>query len=209
MNYLLVLLGYLIGAIPTGLIVGKCFEIDVRQDGSGNIGATNVNRLLGKKLGLLTLALDMIKGIIPMLLTAYLLKVQFDKELWVILSGGAAFLGHIFPVYLGFKGGKGVATALGIFVYLAPVAVLIDLLIFVIVVRVWGFVSLGSLTASAAMPALIWLLKGSENIFLLALIVGVLTWIKHYENIKRLIRQEEKSWRKTVQENSDTEIHPK
>lgn len=199
MNYCLVILAYLVGAVPTGLIIGKCFGIDVRDSGSGNIGATNVNRLLGKKLGLLTLVADICKGIAPMFLASWLLKSHPDKMLIVALSGGAAFLGHLFPVYLGFKGGKGVATALGVFLFLTPLAVAIDLVLFVVVVKLWGYVSLGSLVASAAMPLIIWLLDGPPIFSLLALIIGLLIWIKHHQNIKRLLRHEEKSWRQTDQ----------
>ena len=192
----LVLLAYLIGSIPCGLVLGRLKGVDIRQAGSRNIGATNVTRQLGKTLGLLTLLGDAGKGLLPMLLVARLLQGRGDVELWVVLSGGAAFLGHLFPLYLRFKGGKGVATALGIFVYLNPLATLIDVLIFVAVVYNWGYVSLGSLTAALMMPGLVWLLGGSLPFALLAFAVGVLIWAKHHENIGRLLRHEEKSWRK-------------
>jgi len=192
----LVLLAYLIGSIPCGLVLGRLKGVDVRQAGSRNIGATNVTRQLGKTLGLLTLLGDAGKGLLPMLLVARLLQGRGDVELWVVLSGGAAFLGHLFPLYLRFKGGKGVATALGIFVYLNPLATLIDVLIFVAVVYNWGYVSLGSLTAALMMPGLVWLLGGPLPFALLAFAVGVLIWAKHHENIGRLLRHEEKSWRK-------------
>ncbi len=196
MKYLFLLFAYLVGSIPFGLLFGKMAGVDVRRAGSGNIGATNVSRLVGKKLGLLTLLLDMGKALLPMLLVGWWLRNGPQKELWVALSGAAAFLGHLYPLYLNFKGGKGVATALGIFIYIAPVAALIDLAIFIGVVYNWGFVSLGSLTAALLMPGLVWLIDGSINNSGLALFIGVLIWIKHHDNIKRLLRHEEKSWRK-------------
>ena len=196
MEYLLVIGSYLIGSIPFGLVLGKVAGVDVRGAGSGNIGATNVARLAGKKLGALTLVCDALKAVLPMLVAGRLLADGSQRELWVALCGGAAFLGHLYPVYLKFKGGKGVATALGIFLYLAPVAALIDLLLFAGVVYNWGYVSLGSLTAALLMPGLVWLLSGSLSNSLLALAIGVLIWDKHRDNIDRLMKHEEKSWRK-------------
>ncbi len=193
---ILVLFSYLVGSVPCGLLLGRLKGVDVRLAGSRNIGATNVTRQLGKTLGLLTLLGDAAKGVLPMLLVARLLAGRADVELWVVASGGAAFLGHLFPLYLGFKGGKGVATALGVFLYLNPLATLIDVLIFVGVVYNWGYVSLGSLTAALMMPGLVWLLTGSLPFSLLAVGIGVLIWAKHHENIGRLMRHEEKSWRK-------------
>ncbi|MFZ5775697.1 MAG: glycerol-3-phosphate 1-O-acyltransferase PlsY [Thermodesulfobacteriota bacterium] len=196
MEYLLVLGGYLLGAIPFGLVLGRLAGIDVRTAGSGNIGATNVARLAGKKLGVLTLACDVVKAILPMVVAARLLASHPQQELWVAACGGAAFLGHLYPVYLGFRGGKGVATALGVFLYLAPMAAGLAALIFVGVVYNWGYVSLGSITASLLMPGLVWLLYGSPANSLLAVAVAALVWLKHRDNIGRLRRGEEKSWRK-------------
>jgi len=191
MEYALVLLGYLIGAIPFGLLFGRCLGIDVRGAGSGNIGATNVNRLLGKKLGLLTLLADAGKAVLPMILAAMILRGLPRADMWVALVGGAAFVGHIYPIYLRFKGGKGVATALGVFFYIQPVVVLICVVVFVIVVRVWGYVSLGSIIAAALMPILLSLGTGSKIDISLAVFVSLLIWFKHMDNIKRLLRHEE------------------
>lgn len=196
MEYILVLGSYLIGSIPFGLVLGKLAGIDVRGAGSGNIGATNVARLAGKKLGVLTLACDALKAILPMLAAAWLLENSGQRELWVALCGGAAFLGHLYPLYLRFKGGKGVATALGIFLYLEPAAALIGMFLFVGVVYNWGYVSLGSLTVALLMPGLVWLLSGSVSNSLLAFGIGALIWLKHRDNIERLMKHEEKSWRK-------------
>lgn len=195
---ILVAVSYFIGAIPFGLLVGKIAGIDVRKGGSGNIGATNVGRLLGKKLGLLTLAFDIAKAILPMVVAGHVLSSSGSRELWVAFCGAAAFVGHLYPVYLGFNGGKGVASAFGIFLYLVPVAACIDVLIFIAVVWRWGFVSLGSLTASLMMPGLVWLLYRSGLHTALAFAVGCLIWLKHRENIDRLKRHEEKSWRKST-----------
>lgn len=194
--YGLIFISYLIGSIPFGLVLGKIKGVDVRLAGSKNIGATNVTRQLGRGLGLLTLLGDTGKGLLPMVVAASLLHGRADVDLWVVLCGGAAFMGHLYPLYLGFKGGKGVATALGVFVYLNPLATLIDVLIFVGVVYNWGFVSLGSLTASLMMPGLIWLLTSSLPYTILAAVIAVFIWFKHRENIGRLRRGEEKSWRK-------------
>lgn len=196
MNIFLVLLAYLVGSIPFGLLIGRFAGVDVRAAGSGNIGATNVGRLLGRGYGLLTLACDVGKALLPMMVAGRLVADPAMRELIVILCGGAAFLGHMFPVYLGFRGGKGVATALGIFLYLAPVAALVDLAIFAAVVYNWGYVSLGSLTAALMMPGLVWLINRSVAQAVLALCIGILIWVKHHENIRRLMHGEEKSWRK-------------
>lgn len=195
MNYFLLFFAYLVGSIPFGLLIGKIRGIDVRKVGSGNIGATNVGRLLGKKYGFLTLFADVGKAVVPMVLTNWLLKGEVSRDFWIALCGAAAFLGHLFPIYLRFKGGKGVATALGIFLFLAPWAVLVDVIIFIGVVYNWGYVSLGSLTAALMMPGLIWLLYGAKSYTFLAIFIGLLVWLKHKENIVRLLHKEEKSWK--------------
>ena len=197
MEYFLVVGAYLVGSIPFGLVFGKLAGVDVRTKGSCNIGATNVTRLVGKKFGILTLVFDVLKAIIPMLLAGSLLAGNENQDIWVALCGGAAFLGHLYPLYLGFKGGKGVATALGIFLYLTPLAAVLDILLFVVVVYNWGYVSLGSLTAALMMPGLVWLLSRSLTFTVLAAVVGALIWLKHHQNIGRLIRKEEKSWKKS------------
>lgn len=197
MTYLLIIIGYLLGSVPFGLLYGKLAGIDVRSQGSGNIGATNVGRLLGKKLGALTLISDLLKGIMPMLLAAGLLGDQPDAEGWVMLCGGAAFLGHCFPVYLKFQGGKGVATALGIHLYLAPLPTLAVVVVFAVTVRLSGYVSLGSLAAAATLPLLIWLAGGPLELTMVSALVGAVIWLKHHENIARLWRGQEKSWKKS------------
>lgn len=196
MGYLLVIAGYLIGSIPFGLVLGKCLGIDVRSAGSGNIGATNVNRLLGKKMGAMTLLADAGKAVLPMLAATRFMSGDPNAQFWVAATGGAAFLGHLYPLYLKFKGGKGVATGLGIFFYVQPLAVSLCIVVFVAVVRLWGYVSLGSLVASALMPALVYFIEGPGHKAYLAVLVAVLIWIKHAENIKRLVNHQENSIKK-------------
>ncbi|HSH12275.1 MAG TPA: glycerol-3-phosphate 1-O-acyltransferase PlsY [Desulfurivibrionaceae bacterium] len=196
MNYILICIGYLLGSVPFGLLYGKLAGVDVRRQGSGTIGATNVGRLLGKKLGALTLISDLLKGILPMLLAVGLLGDHPETESWVMLCGGAAFLGHCFPIYLRFQGGKGVATALGIHLYLAPLPTLAGVALFAVTVRLSGYVSLGSLTAAAALPLMIWLGGGDPKLTGLSALIGAVIWLKHHENIVRLLRGEEKSWKK-------------
>ncbi len=192
---LILLFSYLIGAIPFGLLFSRAAGKDVRQEGSGNIGATNVTRVLGKKLGILTLFCDVAKGFFPVFAASILLPVGDNWELFIGLSGLATVLGHMFPVYLGFKGGKGVATALGVFLFFSPWSILIALLVFVAVVGLSGFVSAGSLAAAGLIPFCIWFLSGSTSTFLVAAVIAVLIWIKHRSNISRLLKGEEKSWK--------------
>lgn len=187
---------YLLGAVPFGLLLSRGSGIDIRTQGSRNIGATNVARLLGKKMGALTLALDIFKGYVPMFLAALATQGDPQRDLIIALCGAGAVLGHMFPVYLRFKGGKGVATALGSFLYLAPPAVLGCLLVFLAAVRLSGYVSLGSLLGSASI--LLWLFfldSASWKLWLAAFIV-LMIWIKHYQNIGRLLQGTEKSWKK-------------
>jgi len=203
MGYLFVIAGYLIGSIPFGLVLGKCLGIDVRAAGSGNIGATNVNRLLGKKMGAITLLADAGKAVLPMLAATKLLSGEPNVQFWVAATGGAAFLGHLYPLYLKFKGGKGVATALGIFFYVQPLAVSLCIVVFVAVIRIWGYVSLGSLIASALMPALVFLLEGPGHRAYLAVLVASLIWLKHIGNIKRLMNHQENSIKKKAEKSND------
>lgn len=196
MSIILLVASYLLGAIPFGLVIGKLAGKDVRKEGSKNIGATNVSRLLGKKLGFVTLICDCLKGYLPMLIASRMLQDNSHQELIVSLCGVMAVVGHMFPIYLGFKGGKGVATGLGVFLFLSPLAILISLGVFGGSVALSGFVSVGSLLASALMVLWLWLLGQSYVIMGTAAAVAALIWLKHHENIARLIKGEEKSWKK-------------
>ena len=155
---------YLFGSIPFGYLLVRVFQgIDVRSIGSGNIGATNVARTGGKGLAIATLALDTLKGWLPVFLVLTLpgITASSPGQLHTLASLAAllAVIGHMFPVWLGFKGGKGVATGLGVFLALAPVAVLIALLLFTVIVALTRYVSLGSILAAAAFPVALWYLE--------------------------------------------------
>jgi len=176
--------------------VCRPFGIDPREHGSRNLGATNVARLLSKKWGLLTLLGDMGKGIIPMLLALSLFKDHPQRDWLVAGTGFCAFLGHLFPLYLKFRGGKGVATATGVFLILCPSALFFCLIAFVLAVKISGFVSVGSLLASALMPLLIHFLCPRQAYEITALVMAIFIWVKHQANIKRLLKGEEKSWKK-------------
>ena len=191
-----IILSYLIGAIPFGLLLSRGRGINIREQGSKNIGATNVSRLLGKKLGFLTFLLDCAKGYLPMFLAGLLLNDNPDCHIVIALCGAAAVVGHMFPIYLGFKGGKGVATGLGVFLYLAPQAILLSVLVFIATVATTGFVSLGSLLASAVVLPCLYFLDGSTWKFALASFIVVMIWVKHHENIGRLLQGTEKSFKK-------------
>ncbi len=196
MQILFPFLGYLLGAIPFGLVIGKLVGADVRKEGSKNIGATNVSRVLGKKLGFLTLVCDCLKSVVPMVIAASFIPDTDGKELIVALTGIMAVVGHMFPVYLAFRGGKGVATGLGVFLYLSPAAIGISLLVFVASVAISGFVSVGSLLASGLIPLWLYFLGASKLTIAAAAVVAILIWVKHHENIGRLLKGQEKSWKK-------------
>lgn len=193
---LCILCSYCIGSIPFGLVLSRGTGIDIRSAGSKNIGATNVTRLLGKKLGTLTLLCDLLKGYLPMLIAAHLLEGTSSQHLAIALCGAAAVLGHMFPIYLRFKGGKGVATALGAFLYLAPLAVLGCLLVFIALVYFSGFVSLGSLLGSLSILLWLPLLHAPYWKLWLAAFIVAMIWIKHAHNISRLLNGTEKTWKR-------------
>src|SRR5258707_7319239 len=157
LNHLwLLLAAYFLGSIPFGLLLAKLFgSADVRKTGSGNIGATNVARVAGPLAGILTLILDTAKGAAAVWLAG---RVTNESATWMTIAAFAVLLGHCFPVWLRFKGGKGVATALGVFLALCPLAAVSALLLFLLCVAYWRYVSLGSVAAAAAMPLLIYFL---------------------------------------------------
>lgn len=187
----LVLFAYFLGSVPFGILVARLFDrgIDLREVGSGNIGATNVARAAGKGAGVLTLLLDAGKGIFAMTLAQMVAQGRVD--LWLALVGAAVFLGHVFSIYLHFKGGKGVATALGVVLFLSPVTAFILAVLFGIVVYFTRYVSLGSLCAAAALPVLMALLASSKHYVTLSLLMAFLLVYTHRENIRRLFSGEE------------------
>ena len=174
--------GYLAGSIPFGFLLTRAFGAgDLRQIGSGNIGATNVLRTGRKGLALATLVADIAKGALPV----WLAYRWFGPDL-AVLAGAGAILGHCFPVWLGFRGGKGVATAAGVILGLSPIVLLPTLAIFIVIVWASRFVSLGSLVAAIAAPLCAWLL-GYPQAAELYLLVAAIVFIKHAGNIRRLV----------------------
>ncbi len=186
---LIPLAAYILGSIPFGLILAKLFgRTDVRKGGSGNIGATNVARVVGPLAGILTLILDVAKGSAAVLLAA---RLSQDSATWMMIAALAALVGHCFPVWLKFKGGKGVATAAGMFLVLCPLAFLGSVILFVLVVTFWRYVSLGSISAAAAMPLLMYFFWAPRHapplvITFGSLVAAVLIVCKHAGNIRRL-----------------------
>ena len=184
MTFLLLIFAYLLGSIPTGVILAKAFSnVDPRTQGSKNIGATNIYRTAGKKLGVITLLGDILKGLIPVVIARGALESHF----WVGAVALAAFLGHLYPIFLKFKGGKGIATGLGAFLALAPLSAILSLLVFLAAVYKWRYISLGSLTATAAFPVFLAFLNPHHIYIPFAVIIGVLIFYRHRENIERLL----------------------
>lgn len=185
---------YLLGSMPFGLLLGKLFgAADVRKAGSGNIGATNVARVAGPLAGILTLLLDVAKGALAVLLAV---RLTNDSALWMMIAGLCALVGHCFPIWLGFRGGKGVATAAGVFLVLCPPAFLGAVILFVLVVLYWRFVSLASISAAAAMPLLIYFFWAPHHappyvVTFGSLAAALLIVYKHDANIQRLVQGDE------------------
>jgi len=192
------LIGYLLGSIPFALIVSLPRGVDPRKAGSGNPGATNVARLLGKKWGVITFLGDSGKGILAIAITYLIAKKIHATNLneLLALAGTGAVLGHMFSLFLKFKGGKGVATTVGTFLILTPKAMLCSLVLFLLGVLISGFVSVGSLLCAASLPLFVHLFGYPKSFLLASVLLGILIWIKHKDNIKRLLRGEEKTWKK-------------
>lgn len=193
----LVILAYLIGSIPTSVWVGKrFFNKDIRDYGSGNAGATNTIRVLGLKAGIPVLLFDLFKGWLVVqlaYLTNFYIPNSDDFITYQLILGGAAILGHIFPIYVGFRGGKGVATLFGIILALYPVPTLICIGIFLIILFLTKYVSLGSITAGFAFPFVVILVfhTTTPSMIVFSLIVAILLLFTHQKNIERLLRKEE------------------
>ncbi len=213
------IVGYLLGSINTSVILSRLvYKEDIREKGSGNAGTTNALRSFGKKAAVITLLGDFLKGILSVLLAWVLVPDGIEalaevitipprflsgisdgtKELAGVIAGAAAILGHNFPLYFGFKGGKGVLTSLAVMLMLAPIPALIALIVFLVVVAISRYVSLGSMTAAFILPFLIYFRGnyisqpgGFTYTFWLSLGVAVLVIIRHQANIGRLIRGEE------------------
>lgn len=183
MPIILTVAAYLLGSVPSGFIFGRLVGVDVRRTGSGNIGATNVARVLGKGVGLLTLIADVAKGLVPVLLARWL-----SMEDWLIAGiAAAAFLGHLYPVFLRFQGGKGVATALGAMLAIAWPATLVLVFVFAGVVLSSRRVSLASITAATAAPFVLWALLYPPAFIALGVFLASMIILRHRDNIRRLL----------------------
>lgn len=201
------LAGYLLGSIPFGLLIGLAKGVDVRKAGSGNIGSTNVGRLLGKKWGYICFFLDVAKGLLPVLLAGHYLKRTYSGSgpmplpvqwLWLAVAAGC-ILGHMFSLYLGFKGGKGVATSLGVILGIWPYFTLTGLLVFGIWLAIWAiwrYVSLASIIAALSFPAVFtlmtflhpdWHLASLWPLLAFSTLIALLVVLRHRPNIRRLL----------------------
>jgi acyl phosphate:glycerol-3-phosphate acyltransferase len=179
-------IGYLLGSIPFGLILTRMAGLgDVRKIGSGNIGATNVLRTGNKKLAAATLFLDAFKATTAALIAQRLFGTE-TVHLPGLLGGFAAFIGHLFPIWLGFKGGKGVATYLGVLLAVFPVMVLVFAFVWLSIAKLSRYSSLSALVATLVIPVVLWLI-GQPETALVTAAMTVITWAKHKENIERLI----------------------
>lgn len=199
---LTILISYLIGSIPFGYLVARWRGVDIFKVGSGNIGATNVGRVLGRRFGILVFLLDFVKGTVPTAMALGLRHIVSDSDPWLatalpVLAGLSAFVGHVFPVYLGFRGGKGVATGAGVVAVLLPVPMLLGLLAWIVIVGLTGYVSLASLTACLVLCfshiALTPEPFGSDNWVLtcFAFLAVGLVFARHHANIRRLFQGNE------------------
>ena len=186
-------LSYASGSLPFAWLAGKAAGVDLRTQGSGNLGATNVFRVLGWKIGVVVFLADALKGALPVLLLPGRIDSALDATIWAIACGVAAIAGHVRPLFLKFrKGGKGVATAAGVFFALAPVPMLVTFAVFVAVVLATGYVSLGSLLSAVVLPTLLLVTHGPRSpLFIVSVVVASFVFWTHRANIGRLRRGEE------------------
>jgi glycerol-3-phosphate acyltransferase PlsY len=190
-------IAYLLGSIPTAVWVGKkYYNLDVREHGSKNAGATNTFRVLGKKPGTIVLLIDVAKGCFAVLLPYFVFHATWDQGILIqlqLLTAITAVLGHVFPVFAGFRGGKGVATSLGIIIGIHPLAALICFGLFLVVFVVSKYVSLGAITAALSFPLLIIFIFKVDSIYLraFAIVLGAVVILAHKKNIARLLQGEE------------------
>lgn len=195
-NILLLVVAYLLGSIPTAVWVGKYFyNIDVREHGSGNAGATNVFRVLGKKAGIPVLIIDVLKGLFATLLASYSTLANNSSELinFQLCLGAVALIGHIFPVFASFRGGKGIATLLGIIIAIVPSAAMLAILVFILVLVSSKIVSLSSMIAAIAFPIIIIFIQKTNEMSLItfSLLISIIVIITHRKNIVRILKKEE------------------
>ena len=182
------LASYFVGAIPTSYLLSRLFAgIDLRKHGSGNLGATNLYRVLGWKYAIPAAAVDIAKGAIPVLVFAPQVS---NSQLFALACGVAAIIGHVFSVFVGFKGGKGVATAAGVMLGLAPLALTVAAVVWAVLVRVTGYVSVASIAAAAVLPVAVYLLEDSTSpaLFWIATAIAAGVILLHRRNIQRLLK---------------------
>jgi acyl phosphate:glycerol-3-phosphate acyltransferase len=182
------LASYFLGAIPTSYLLSRLFAgIDLRQHGSGNLGATNLYRVLGWRYAIPAAVVDIVKGVIPVLVFA---PQASSSQLFAIACGVAAIVGHVFSVFVGFKGGKGVATAAGVMLGLAPLALAVSAVVWAVLVRLTGYVSVGSIGAAAVLPLAVFLLERSTTlaVFWIAVAITAGVIVLHRQNISRLLK---------------------
>jgi glycerol-3-phosphate acyltransferase PlsY len=184
-----ILIGYLLGSISFSYLAGKLLkDIDIRKHGSGNAGATNTLRVLGVGPGVTVLLLDALKGVVAVLLGRWL---GDGSALLLVLCGVAAFAGHNWPIFFGFRGGKGIATTIGVMITLAFLPVLYAIIAAILVIAITRYVSLGSLLLTALLPILIWSMGRPTEIIVLSLVLFVFAWYRHRSNIVKLLNGQE------------------
>jgi acyl phosphate:glycerol-3-phosphate acyltransferase len=186
-NIQLLIIGYFIGAIPFGYIAGKLRGIDIRKEGSGNIGSTNVSRILGKRTGIIVQVLDIAKGIVPVALG----QLWNLDPVWIVAAGIITICGHNWTIFLGFKGGKGVNTSLGVALGIMPIPAIICFAVWIAVVSIWKYISLGSIAAAITFPILAFIFPYPNISRILTIIVALFIIIRHKSNIERLLKGEE------------------
>jgi glycerol-3-phosphate acyltransferase PlsY len=189
--FVLPVFAYLLGSIPWGIVLTRLFSsVDIQREGSGNIGATNVVRIAGPTLGVLTLMGDMLKGGIPVWIAGVLVNSNgLWGEIYISLVALAAFSGHLYPVYMKFKkGGKGVATAAGCFAVISPAAFMVAILVFIMFICWLNIVAVASLAAAAVLPVAVWKATGSGVLTGCAVVTAIFVYFRHTDNIKRLLK---------------------
>jgi glycerol-3-phosphate acyltransferase PlsY len=189
-----ILVSYLIGAIPTGYIFGRLKGIDLRKHGSGNVGATNAWRVLGKRLGICTLLIDILKGVLVVVVIAKFFPIKTIEDVFLrkFICGLAAILGHNFPVYLKFRGGKGVATSVGVVLGLTPKALGASFFVWICVLLLTRYVSVASMAGGILLPIFSILFGYPKTMHWFSTVIALLLLIQHRSNIKRLLKGEEK-----------------
>ncbi len=188
----LALFAYLVGSVPTGIVVAKLFGGPNPQTvGSGNMGATNVLRTTGKAAGILTLTFEVLKGAAAVIAAL----IISPDTLTISLTGFAVFAGHLFPIFLKFKGGKGVATAAGVLLVISPIATALCIAVLIVTVLITNYVSLGSIVAAAVLPIFMWIIPEYRDFTGLGITIAVLVIVKHKSNIKKLLHGEETKFR--------------